>query len=72
MALNLGELNVCHQLATEAGSEHKWRQVADLAEQCGDLETAQSCLLKAHDYPGLLFQATASGDFFTFFEYFLN
>ncbi|XP_042864924.1 coatomer subunit beta'-like isoform X2 [Penaeus japonicus] len=62
LALSLGELEVCHQLAVEAGSEHKWRLVADLAQQQGDLQTAQTCLLRAHDYPGLLLQATASGN----------
>lgn len=63
LALSLGELDVCHQLAVEAGSEHKWRLVADLAQQRGDLQTAQTCLLRAHDYPGLLLQATSSGTF---------
>nr|XP_053654224.1 coatomer subunit beta'-like isoform X2 [Cherax quadricarinatus] len=62
LALSLGELDACHQLAVEAGSEHKWRLVADLAQQRGDLQTAQTCLLRAHDYPGLLLQATASGN----------
>ena len=52
---------MCLQLASEANSEQKWRQVAELAQQKGDLTVAQSCLLKAHDYPGLLLQATASG-----------
>lgn len=61
LALSLGELEVCHQLAAEAGSEHKWRLVADLAQQRGDLQMAQTCLLRAHDYPGLLLQATATG-----------
>ncbi|KAK7070650.1 Coatomer subunit beta' [Halocaridina rubra] len=62
LALSLGELEVCHQLAAEAGSEHKWQLVADLAQQQGDLQTAQTCLLRAHDYPGLLLQATATGN----------
>ncbi|XP_068249649.1 coatomer subunit beta' isoform X2 [Palaemon carinicauda] len=62
LALSLGELEVCHQLALEAGSEHKWRLVADLAQQQGDLQTAQTCLLRAHDYPGLLLQATSTGN----------
>lgn len=61
LALNLGELEMCLQLAGEANSEQKWRQVAELSQQKGDLSIAQSCLLKAHDYPGLLLQATASG-----------
>ncbi|CAL4118366.1 unnamed protein product, partial [Meganyctiphanes norvegica] len=60
LALSLGELEVCLQLASEAGSEHKWRLVADLAQQRSDLQTAQTCLLKAHDYAGLLLQATSS------------
>ncbi|XP_064089389.1 coatomer subunit beta'-like isoform X3 [Macrobrachium nipponense] len=62
LALSLGELEVCHQLALEAGSEHKWQLVADLAQQQGDLQTAQTCLLRAHDYPGLLLQATSTGN----------
>ncbi|KAK3858973.1 hypothetical protein Pcinc_034864 [Petrolisthes cinctipes] len=62
LALSLGELDVCEQLATAAGSEHKWRLVAELAQQRGRLETAQTCLLRAHDYPGLLLQATAAGN----------
>merc|ERR1712106_1141985 len=62
LALSLSELDVCLQLASEAGSEHKWRLVADLAQQRSDLQTAQTCLLKAHDYAGLLLQATSSGN----------
>lgn len=62
LALSLSELEVCLQLASDSGSEHKWRLVADLAQQAGDLQTAQTCLLKAHDYAGLLLQATSSGN----------
>ena len=67
LALGLGDLDICHQIATDSESEHKWRQVADLAQQKGDLTTAQKCLLKAHDYPGLLLQATASGKLTLYF-----
>ncbi|KAL7644998.1 UNVERIFIED_CONTAM: hypothetical protein RMT77_004822 [Armadillidium vulgare] len=62
LALGLGELEMCLHIAREANSEQKWKQVAELAQQKGDLNIAQSCLLEAHDYPGLLLQATASGN----------
>nr|CAD7585581.1 unnamed protein product [Timema genevievae] len=62
LALHLGELKIAHQLAGEAASQQKWRQLAELATSKGQLELAQECLHNAQDYGGLLLLATASGN----------
>nr|CAG4640646.1 EOG090X01FO [Eulimnadia texana] len=62
LALQLGELDLAHQLAIEAQSEHKWRQLADIATSKCNFELAQECLHKANDFGGLLLLATASGN----------
>ncbi|XP_046397085.1 coatomer subunit beta' [Ischnura elegans] len=62
LALQLGELNSALQLAREASSTHKWRQLADLATGRGKLDLARECLKHAQDHAGLLLLATASGD----------
>jgi hypothetical protein len=61
LALQLGELTAALELARDAGSHHKWRQLADLALARGHLELAQECLTNAQDYGGLLLLATSSG-----------
>nr|CAG4643737.1 EOG090X01FO [Lepidurus arcticus] len=62
LALQLGELELAFQLATEAQSEHKWKQLADQAMAKGQLGLASQCLQQAKDFAGLLLLATASGD----------
>ncbi|XP_064157381.1 coatomer subunit beta'-like [Anguilla rostrata] len=62
LALQQGELKIAYQLATEAESEHKWKQLAELATAKCQFRLAQECLHHAQDYGGLLLLATASGN----------
>ncbi|XP_054453239.1 coatomer subunit beta'-like [Anoplopoma fimbria] len=62
LALQLGELKMAHELASEAESEHKWKQLAELATTKCQFSLAQECLHQAQDYGGLLLLATASGN----------
>ena len=62
LALQLGELKIAHQLAVEAQSEQKWKQLADLATSKSQFDLAQECLHNAQDYGGLLLLATSSGN----------
>ncbi|XP_023280798.1 coatomer subunit beta' [Seriola lalandi dorsalis] len=62
LALQLGELKMAYQLALEAESEQKWKQLAELATTKCQFSLAQECLHQAQDYGGLLLLATASGN----------
>ncbi|NXM99713.1 COPB2 protein, partial [Sylvia borin] len=62
LALQLGELKIAYQLAMEAESEQKWKQLAELAISKCQFGLAQECLHHAQDYEGLLLLATASGN----------
>jgi coatomer subunit beta' len=57
----LGDLKVAYELATEAGSEQKWKQLAELATAESKFGLAQECLHKAQDFGGLLLLATSAG-----------
>ncbi|XP_034557802.1 coatomer subunit beta'-like isoform X2 [Notolabrus celidotus] len=62
LALQLGEVKIAYQLALEAESEQKWKQLAELATTKCQFSLAQECLHQAQDYGGLLLLATASGN----------
>nr|NVI69865.1 coat protein (coatomer) beta' [Cucujiformia] len=62
LALQLKETKIAYQLATEAQSEQKWKQLAELAMSLSQFQLAQECLQKANDFPGLLLLATSNGD----------
>ncbi|XP_015115279.1 coatomer subunit beta' [Diachasma alloeum] len=62
LALALGNLEIAHNLAKEANSQQKWRQLASLATQKGKLTLAQECLHQAQDFGGLLLLATSTGN----------
>uniref|UniRef100_UPI0037E8326A coatomer subunit beta'-like n=1 Tax=Semicossyphus pulcher TaxID=241346 RepID=UPI0037E8326A len=62
LALQLGEIKIAYQLALEAESEQKWKQLAELATTKCQFSLAQECLHQAQDYGGLLLLATASGN----------
>ena len=64
MAIQLGDLKEAHKLAVEAQSEHKWKQLAELATAKSEFVLAQECLHRAQDFGGLLLLATSSGKFF--------
>ena len=62
LAVQLGDLKIAHELAVEAQSEHKWKQLAELATAKSQFALAQDCLHRAQDFGGLLLLATSSGD----------
>lgn len=62
LALTLENLDVVYELAKEAHSQQKWRQLATLATQKGKLKLAQECLHNAEDFSGLLLLATSTGN----------
>jgi len=62
LALHFGELKIAHELAVEAESEQKWKQLAELATSKCDFKLAQECLHQAQDFGGLLLLASASGN----------
>eukprot|EP00118_Oscarella_pearsei_P021080 m.234363 g.234363 ORF g.234363 m.234363 type:complete len:941 (+) comp40109_c0_seq13:64-2886(+) len=62
LAVQLKDLKTGFTLAKEMDSEHKWKQLADLAVSKYEFALAQKCLLEAHDYGGLLLLASCSGD----------
>lgn len=61
LALQLGEMGVAQQLAQEANSQQKWRQLSELATSKNNFKLAQECLQNAQDYGGLLLLATSAG-----------
>lgn len=71
LAVQLGNLTIAHELAKEAGSVQKWRQLSELATGKGDLKLTEECLREAQDFGGLLLLATATGLFpLCFLSYF--
>ena len=62
LAVQLGDLKIAYELATEAQSEEKWKQLADLATAKSQFVLAQECLHRAQDFGGLLLLATSSGN----------
>lgn len=62
LALQLKDTKTAYQLALEAQSEQKWRQLAELAMALCQFELSQECLHNANDYAGLLLLATSSGN----------
>ena len=62
LAVQLGDLKIAYDLATEAQSEEKWKQLADLATAKSHFVLAQECLHRAQDFGGLLLLATSSGN----------
>jgi coatomer subunit beta' len=61
LAVQLGDLKVAYDLALDAQSEQKWKQLAELATSRSQFVMAQDCLHRAQDFGGLLLLATSSG-----------
>lgn len=59
LAVQLGHLELAEEIAKEADSEHKWRQLGDLALSQCKWDLAEECLLKAGDLNGLLLLYTS-------------
>lgn len=62
LALQLGDLKTAYDIAKEAESEHKWKQLAEMATKKCDFNLAQECLHKADDYGSLVLLASATGN----------
>ncbi|XP_062229104.1 coatomer subunit beta'-2-like isoform X1 [Phragmites australis] len=62
LAVQLGSLEVAKEIAVEARSESKWKQLGELAMSTGKLEMAEDCLLQATDLSGLLLLYSSLGD----------
>ena len=50
IAIQLGNLKVAYDLALEAASEDKWKQLAELATSKSEFSLAQECLHRAQDF----------------------
>lgn len=64
LAIQLSLLELAHEIAREADSEHKWRQLADLALASSNFGLAEECLRNAGDLNGLLllYSSTANAN----------
>ncbi|CAF3672143.1 unnamed protein product [Rotaria socialis] len=62
LALHLGNLQVCHELAVELDNEQKWLQLSDVATKQGDFSLVQECLTRAQSFGSLILLASASSD----------
>lgn len=62
LALGLGRLEICLELAREADVEHKWKTVGDAALTAWDIKLAEECFLHARDLGSLLLLYSSSAD----------
>lgn len=62
LAIQLNDTATAYQLAQEAQSDAKWKQLARLATNLCEFELAQRCLSNARDFSSLLLLATSSGN----------
>jgi len=62
LAIQLGKLEVAHEIAKLSPTEQKWKQLADLALASVKLDLAEQCLASAEDINGLLLLYTSTGN----------
>ncbi|KAI9342525.1 coatomer WD associated region-domain-containing protein [Obelidium mucronatum] len=62
LAVQLGKIQIAHEIAKEIDQEHNWKLVGDLALSNWMFDLAEDCLLKAGDIEGLLLYYQASGN----------
>jgi len=62
LAIQLGKLEVAHEIAKEAATEQKWKQLGDLALSSSKLDLAEQCMWSAEDIGGLLLLYTSTGN----------
>lgn len=62
LALQLGNLQICYELAVEMENEQKWLQLSEVASKRGDLNLVQECLTRAQSFGSLILLASASSD----------
>jgi len=59
LAIQLGKLEAAYEIAKVNESDHKWRQLGDLALSTSKFRLAEECLLAAKDLNGLLLLYTS-------------
>jgi coatomer subunit beta' len=62
LALQLGNLKICYDLAIELENDQKWIQLSEIATKQGDLALVQECLTRAQSFGSLILLASASSD----------
>ncbi|KAJ3004069.1 UNVERIFIED_CONTAM: Coatomer subunit beta', partial [Siphonaria sp. JEL0065] len=62
LAVQLGKIQIAHEIAKEIDQEHNWKLVGDLALNNWMFDLAEDCLLKASDIEGLLLYYQAAGN----------
>lgn len=62
LAVQLGKLDITHQICQAADSDAKWRQLADMALKASALPLAEEAMSKASDFAGLLMLHSSSAD----------
>jgi len=62
LAVHLGKLQVAHEIAKEAATEQKWKQLSDLALASCKFDLVEQCLWSAEDIGGLLLLYTSTGN----------
>jgi len=65
LAISLGALDIAAGIANQLGendSEHKWKQIADLALSVWDFELAEKAMLNSNDLSGLLLLYSSLGN----------
>ncbi|RNA36252.1 coatomer subunit beta [Brachionus plicatilis] len=58
----LADLNTAYEIAKEAESEQKWKQLAEMATKKCQFDLAQECLHKAEDFGSLVLLASSTGN----------
>lgn len=62
LAISLSDTKTAYQLALEAQSDAKWKELAKLATSLCEFDLAQQCYSNASDYSALLLLATSTGN----------
>ncbi|KAJ3079466.1 Coatomer subunit beta' [Rhizoclosmatium hyalinum] len=62
LAVQLGKIQIAHEIAKEIDQEHNWKLVGDLALSNWMFDLAENCLQRANDIEGLLLYYQASGN----------
>ncbi|KAI8836673.1 coatomer WD associated region-domain-containing protein [Chytriomyces cf. hyalinus JEL632] len=62
LAVQLGRIQIAHDIAKEIDQEHNWKLVGDLALANWMFDLAENCMVKANDIEGLLLYYQASGN----------
>jgi coatomer subunit beta' len=61
LAIQLGRLELAHEIAQESDNPQKWKQLSDLAINAFNVDLAEKCLWRAEDWSGLLLLYSSVG-----------